>query len=614
MIYSIKHLLFEVDKDFKCIVLVDPKKLDQQDRPFLNRFEKQEFSFENLLNKNENEIALQIYELLKEGITPIIKEDSKKNTKIDISNHLVNFDLEEIRAIVYNNRNLNLEEIKNEIYQKIVPTFSQDIIVNMNYSSFSSKNPEEFKKIIEIYEKKPNNFEKFLETLKTKNQSKNIIFTFSRIFDGLTGDEKDYSIRIIDKNDSEKLLDEFIDKFYRTENKKIMIIQLKKDLIEHLNHIQNLIDNYNKNINENTNIKEKHIIIIIHLKREVFYSFENKNKDNNYISHLSPYNQIFIDNLKGEDISITKFFDLENEILYNGEDNNKDNNIINIFNKTDEFKNLIYQGFMRFSYKFLNQYKGDIEITETNYHEQATSSLKYGKGNKFLGVIQNRIIEIICQNKTNNIIFEIINNTDYQQKGIDFISDIKNYMRELLLKYLIKFIYKTEKDAVLPSILFPINDEEYINENMKQYIQKVNFGDENPSYDIRGNIVNIIFGLNLPLIYPYLYNMMNFASTLRKEYITYELKQKIKKIKPEELEKKNELIIKMQEQFNINNIFGKTSQNISKQEMDLFYQDFIRIFIFENMKQINHLDEILKIILEIKFGKDLDTYDKVGEI
>ena len=168
--------LFEVDKDFKCIVLVDPKKLDRQDRPFLNRFEKQVFSFENLLNENENEIALQIYELLKEGITPIIKEDSKKNIKIDISNHLVNFNLEEIRAIVYNNRNLNLEEIKNEIYQKMVPTFSQDIIVNMNYSSFSSKNPEEFKKIIEIYEKKPNNFEKFLETLKTKNQSKNIIF------------------------------------------------------------------------------------------------------------------------------------------------------------------------------------------------------------------------------------------------------------------------------------------------------------------------------------------------------------------------------------------------------------------------------------------------------
>ena len=117
-------------------------------------------------------------------------------------------------------------------------------------------------------------------------------------------------------------------------------------------------------------------------------------------------------------------------------------------------------------------------------------------------------------------------------------------MRELLLKYLIKFIYKTEKDAVLPSILFPINDEEYINENMKLYIQKVNFGDENPSYDIRGNIVNIIFGLNLPLIYPYLYNMMNFASTLSKEYIYYEKKIREKTTENEEFDFK-----KMQEQL-----------------------------------------------------------------
>ena len=635
--------LFEVDKDFKCIVLVDPKKLDQQDRPFLNRFEKQLFSFQNLLKEKENEIAVDIYKTLKEAVIPNVKADSKKSIKIDFSNHLVNFSLEEIRAIVYNNREKNDDEIKNEIYKKIVPTFSQDIMVNMNYSDFSSNNPGEFKKIVEIYKQKPNNFEKFLETLKNKNQSKNIIFTFSRIFDGLIENEssnnnniisnntlnnnisnnisnneddslmllkdpKNYSIRIIDKNDSEILLDEFIDKFYQSD-KKIMIIQLKKDLSEHLNHIQNLIDNYNKNmerLNDTTKNQNstKHIIIIIHLRREIFYSFESKNKDNNFISHLSPYEQIFIDNLKGKDISITELFGLSNEELFNGK----------IFD--NEFENLIYQGFMRFSYKFLNEYKGDKKITETNYHEQATSSLKYNDAKEFLTDIQNRIIVVICNNKKNNtIISEIIKDSDYQQKGIDFISDIKNYMRELLLKYFIKFIYKTEKDAVLPEILFPTNKIEIIKVIKKIYIQNVEFGTENPSYDIRSNTVNIIFGLNIPLIYPYIYNKLNFASTLREDYIKYELKQKIKKIKPDELEKKDKLIIQLQEQFNDNNIFKKTNkQEISEQEMDIFYQDFRTIFIFENMKPLDKLDEILKIILEIKFGDYLHYYDRLGEV
>ena len=47
----------------------------------------------------------------------------KKNNKIVISQHLVNFNLEKIRSIVYNNRNKRLEEIKTEAFNKIVPTF-----------------------------------------------------------------------------------------------------------------------------------------------------------------------------------------------------------------------------------------------------------------------------------------------------------------------------------------------------------------------------------------------------------------------------------------------------------------------------------------------------------
>ena len=492
---------------------------------------------------------------------------------------------------------------------------------------------------LKIYENKPNNLWDLIDKLENGDlkKSKNIVFTFSRIFDGLTDNDNDFSIRIIDKKDSEKAINEFIDKFYRS-NKKIMVIQLKEYFIEHLNHIQTLIDNYTKNIHqeiENTNNyqnetniidttknKEKYIILIIHLKREVFYGFENKNKEKNYISHLSPYNQIFIDNLRGENLSITKFYNLKNEVLYNKDDDNE----ITIFKKENEFSDLIYQGFMRFSYKFLNEYipdeedlkedNKDFKITETNYHEKATESLKYDKkrGNKYLNSIQKRIIEIICEKNKKNIIEEIIRDSDYQQKGIDFISDIRNYMRELLLKYFIKFIYKSEKDAVLPTILFPINKNENVDENMINYINNLDFGDENPSYDIRANTVNIIFGLNLPLIYPYLFNMRDFAYSMKKDYLNYELKQRFNNIKEEEMDKKNELIKNMQNQFNENNLFKKENEKISEKEMKIFYQDFRKIFIFENMKLEKNLEEILEIIMEIKFGELLNKYDKIGEV
>ena len=52
--------IFEVDNNFKSIVLVDYKKIEEQDRPFLNRFEKQIFFFKNLLNDRENNFANNI--------------------------------------------------------------------------------------------------------------------------------------------------------------------------------------------------------------------------------------------------------------------------------------------------------------------------------------------------------------------------------------------------------------------------------------------------------------------------------------------------------------------------------------------------------------------------
>ena len=106
---------------------------------------------------------------------------------------------------------------------------------------------------------------------------------------------------------------------------------------------------------------------------------------------------MLIDNLKGENISIVELFDLTNDKLFNLK-YNENNNIKIFFDKEKEFKTLLYQGFMRFSYKFLN--KLNDKITEENYHEEATRSLK--TGNQYLQTIQDRIIQIICNEQKNN--------------------------------------------------------------------------------------------------------------------------------------------------------------------------------------------------------------------
>ena len=314
---------FEVNNNFKCIILVDSKDLNKQDRPFLNRFEKQNFTFENLLNDKENNLAKSIYEILKNVIitdSNNYKSDNSNNgnNSISFKHHLINCNLEEIRGIIYKNKDKDDNEIKNIILEIVSLTFSQDIMVNIKYSNiFKNKYKEELNQIINYYNTKPNNFIEFLNQLRngTIQNHQNIIFTFSKIFDSI-GEDNEISNKIIDNTDFEKSIENYIDNFFDSNDKKYLIFQIKEDLFEHLNHIQNLIDNYLKNKKRkkiDLNKTQKYIIFIIHLKREILND-ENK-INNNYISHLSPYNQLFIDNLKGDNISITQFFDISNKDL-----------------------------------------------------------------------------------------------------------------------------------------------------------------------------------------------------------------------------------------------------------------------------------------------------------
>ena len=380
------------------------------------------------------------------------------NSTIDISNHLINFSLEEIKGLIYVNKEKSVEEINKIILKKISWTFSQDIIINI-YSAFQSKYNKVISQIIEYYNLKPKNFDEFLIMLKDnsyKTYHKNIIFTFSYIYENI--DYNYIALKIINNNDYEKTILNFIEYFFHSEQKTIMIIKIKKNLCyKHLNHIQNLIDNYivENNINLIDPNKPKYIIFIIHLNRIINKS--EKEINNMIISHLSSYNQIFIDNLKGDNISIIQFYNLKSENIFNMSIKNEKNEIIDFFNKDLEFENIFFEGFMSFSYKFLNEVPKDLkELTEENYSKIAIKKLKTNEI-EFYKLIQEKIIGIICLKSMKNIINEVITDIKYKQKGIDLISNIKDYIRYELLKYVIKFIFRAENNGILTSILFNHN-------------------------------------------------------------------------------------------------------------------------------------------------------------
>ena len=116
--YSVVH------EDFRAIVLVDEKKIEEkmEDPPFLNRFEKHIFSFEYLMN----EVELKIYLNIKEYLDKIISFNNK-GCKIDLKKQVLWYNSEEIMGLVlkecYKYNKENLKNYENDILNNILKLY-----------------------------------------------------------------------------------------------------------------------------------------------------------------------------------------------------------------------------------------------------------------------------------------------------------------------------------------------------------------------------------------------------------------------------------------------------------------------------------------------------------
>ena len=59
----------------------------------------------------------------------LIQSIDKKECKVDLSKQLININKDEIYGLIFNSTKANIVEIKEEVFKKIIPNFSQNIIV-----------------------------------------------------------------------------------------------------------------------------------------------------------------------------------------------------------------------------------------------------------------------------------------------------------------------------------------------------------------------------------------------------------------------------------------------------------------------------------------------------
>ena len=252
---------YEVNDNFKSIIIVDENDIEKQDPPFLNRFEKYLFSFEVLLEKELINKSKEIEEVIKSLINLI---DKNKRTVIDLKKQLILCGLEEIQGLIYqlNKSGKFIVDLMEEVLKKISNLLSQDIIAYATKNNYIQKYPTIYEKIqLNYNQNEHSNIFNFIEKM---DNNKNIIYTFSDILESIFKNEKEIIknqiFGNISKNTveedifvynitSERQLESRIEKFIKDERKKLCILKLFPIDCVHMHHIKFIIENFERSNN-----------------------------------------------------------------------------------------------------------------------------------------------------------------------------------------------------------------------------------------------------------------------------------------------------------------------------------------------------------------------------
>jgi len=610
---------YYVNNNFRCVVLLDKNEIDEQDPPFINRFEKHIITFEYLLSEEQVKMSKQIRQIFYELI-----HSTNQDLKIDLKYQLLNCDLEEIQGIFYKlsedfkkeeNQNkaenkINLNEInreenrielnkdnrfidfnlnkyKEKIFEKIIPTFSEDLIFYAKNSNFAQKYKEEFRNIMDIYFERQYQHKNLKSYLEKIDSNKHIIYTFSNILDSIFGlkneiksienikygkfSKEKTKIIFIEQINSEREIDDKIKDFYSKKQYNLCVFHYDIYDCIHLNHVNYLIEN-NENTLNDEEINSKVILFIIHLKRRVL---KNKNKvkkqihSEYLISHLTKLNHFFIDNLNGKEVNFKQVINSNNFELFSNSD---------LINLDEEFTKDFFHAFSLISYNI------EINFSNIQKEEYIEKVCEFINNNNHLKKLIKNIIMNKIKTVKNNIIMEIYSNYNFEDTDVDFISVLVKYMKSIFNEKLIYTLIELEKYNILSTKLLCSEEmkNEIVDNIYEEYIIKsIDFSTQNYASFSETIKIDCIFGISYPFIITEFKKVNNYTKTLIKKYLENDNYYRFEQFEEQEdyFNEKNLIennLLKEIEKFYFAKFLNNELNNLNKEKLfEILLKDYI---------------------------------------
>ena len=477
---SFRKIISHINDLFKIIIIVDRENMNEIDISLLNRLEKMKINFEKLLDDEQIVKTKRIIDEI--NLEYHIENFQKSAIKYNLKDLLINCGKEEIEGFIYNldimkkkteNMNINEEEIKEKLYNKIINLLPQDIIAIL---------PE--KHIIrKIYsDKKYCNFNEYISDEDNINYKISIIYTFTSLSNVIIGSNNEMSFMVSEiKNENHliNIIDEIKNKNANEKNKYILI---------HFEHVNsNKIQFISNFIIKNLNEDKYNYILIIHIKRNFN---PNINKRIYSIPDINPdINQLFLDNLNSKEVIFQEF--LEKNII----DIMNDEELIDLnreFNRA--LTSFVYRELIE-KRKYTNNTEKEIGLlNEENYINEINKYMD--EEEDFKNKIINKAIEFIkndkeAQGNCNSLLEKIFKNIG--KYSVDIISCLLDYIKEKIFsEYLLRIFEilennnflttlvefkKDNNDEIKDDIIIQLEDK-FLNEidiNRKDYEPKFSF-------------------------------------------------------------------------------------------------------------------------------------------
>ena len=398
---------------------------------------------------------------------------------------------------------------------------------------------------------------------------------------------------------SERQIKEFIK---NNDKHKIFIFHFSVNDCIYLTHIKYIIENYKENVTQ-----DKQFIFIIHLNRyfkNITYEEDEILNNQNLISHLSTYNQIFIDNLNGSTTLINEIINLSNEELFKKED---------YFNYEKQLKVNLYSILMKIKYNISNN-----DFNEQKYHNILIEEIL--KNDYIKEKIFNIIIENIKSSK--NIFEEIFQGNNFERNDSDLTSVIHRFMKYKLNEYVSKFIIKAERDEMFSIFLLnnSLKENKYFFKLIDNYYNNISIKNVIINNNPNSNPINLIIGLNIPGINKIFEPIKLCINNFKDEYLNLENEIRNSDKNKEEIIKD---LIKLEKTQNSmeENIKNEFEKNLVLMDLinhnNIVLSDYLKIYISSKFK--NNFDKIqkfLEYIIQLKF-KDYSLgrgYSMIGRI